>query len=143
MNRRKPPETENELLDTFTELFDEIEIETLEEADAILISAGYDPQSVSRKFKELADGALAKSPLNWRNQRSPLSKVKEKIASFGKRQYSGRSEMEKAARSLLTLIPQSQPVVAHYRNFEEMTDEDFSSWLEELEYLAAELQENE
>ena len=143
MNKRKLPETNNEIMDAFSELFDEIEIETIEEADAILVSAGYTPDNVSRKFRELVDSALAKSPLNWRNQKSPLSKAKEKLALFGKQKYGSRTEMEKAARSLLALISQSQPVVAHYRNFEAMTDEDFGSWLEELEYLAAELQENE
>lgn len=137
MTHRKPPETDTELLDVLTELFNELEVESDEEANQVLRAMGYDPAAVEKDIRRMVDETLATSPLNWRNKKSLIARVKDRVDS-ARKFYGSRAEMEAAAQELLSLLTKSQLVTAHYRNFEEMTDEDFASWLEELAFLMSE-----
>ena len=143
MSKRKAPETDVELVEAFGKLFDELEIESVEEANAVLRSAGYDPDAVAKKLVSVIDQELAASPMNWRNQRSRLASAKEKLNSVRRWRYTSKEELNAAIQELLALTPKSQPLAAHFRNFEEMQQEDMDTWLDELAYLLDTSQDTE
>lgn len=139
MNKRQPPATEEELVHAFADLFNEVEPETPEEIDAVLREGGHDPDTIAARMKSIAERALARSPLNWRNraqreveaERSKLDKVTPIVRR-------GRGEMITAIQQLLSRLQAHQLAPAHaYRNFDQATDEDLASLLAELEYLVA------
>jgi hypothetical protein len=139
MNKRRPPATEEELVHTFADLFDEVEPDTPEEVDAVLQEGGHDPDTIAARMKSIAERALARSPLNWRNraqreveaERSKLDKVTPIVRR-------GRGEMITAIQQLLSRLQAHQLAPAHaYRNFDQATDDDLASLLAELEYLVA------
>lgn len=134
MSKRKPPETDAELLAAFAELFDEIEMESDEDADEVLRAAGYDLDALDREIRAIVDETVASSLLNWRNKQAEIAQAKERFNRMQKRLLS-RPEMETTAKALFAKIPQSERPAVHFRNFEEMTDEDLSSWLIELNFL--------
>ena len=134
MSKRKPPETDAELLAAFADLFDEIEIESDEEASQVLRAAGYDLDELDKEIRAIVKEAAASSPLNWRNKQSQISISKERFNSIRRRLLS-RSEMVATAGALIEQISQSQVPATYYRNFEEMTDEDLATWLIELTFL--------
>ena len=68
MDKRHPPATEEELVHANADLFNEVEPETPEEIDAVLREGGHDPDSIAARMKSIAERALARSPLNWRNR---------------------------------------------------------------------------
>ena len=68
MDKRHPPATEEELVHANADLFNEVEPETPEEIDAVLREGGHDPDSIAARMKSIAECALARSPLNWRNR---------------------------------------------------------------------------
>lgn len=135
MSTRKAPETDIELVDIFGELFDEVEIDSVEQANAILRSAGYDPDATAKRFLSVIDQALASSPMNWRNQQPRLAKAREQLNSIRKWRYTDKAELEAAIQDLLSLVPKSQALAAHYRNFQEIAADDLDTWLDELAYL--------
>lgn len=139
MNKRQPPATEEELVHAFADLFNEVEPETPEEIDAVLREGGHDPDTIAARMKSIAERALARSPLNWRNraqreveaERSELDKVTPIVRR-------GRGEMITDIQQLLSRLQAHQLAPAHaYRNFDQATDEDLASLLAELEYLVA------
>ncbi|MFN8469035.1 MAG: hypothetical protein U0X20_25990 [Caldilineaceae bacterium] len=135
MSTRKAPQTDVELINAFGELFDEVEIESVEEANAILKSAGYDPDATARRLLSAIDQALASSPMNWRNQQQQMAKARERMNSMRKWRYTSKADLEAAVQELLSLVPRSQAVVAHYRSFQELAAEDLDTWLDELAFL--------
>lgn len=140
MTTKKAPETDIELVNAFGDLFSELKIESVEEANILLRAAGHDPDAMAKQFLGIIDQTLATSPLNWRTQQSRLTRARDKLNSIRKWRYS-RSELDAAVQELLSLLPQSQPLAAHYRNFQEMTDEDLNTWLDELAFLVDTSQE--
>jgi len=50
--------SDQELIDAFAQLFDEVEPETGEEINEMLREAGYDPDEVDAKFASFCAGAL-------------------------------------------------------------------------------------
>lgn len=134
MPKRKPPETDAELLAAFADLFDEIEMESDEDTDEVLRAAGYDLAALDSEIRAIVDETVASSPLNWRNKQAEIAQVKERFNRMQKRLLS-RPEMETTAKALIAKIPQSERPAIHFRNFEEMTDEDLASWLIELNFL--------
>ncbi len=134
MTQRKPPETDNDVLTVLTELFCELDVESNEEAEQILRAAGYTPSTVRTNARNLVNQALATSPLNWRNQKSAITKLKEQIIQKSGK-FLSRLDMEAKVKELLSLIPPSQLVATHFRDFKEMTDADLASWIEDLSML--------
>jgi hypothetical protein len=90
-------------------------------------------------MKSIAERALARSPLNWRNraqreveaERSKLDKVTPIVRR-------GRGEMITAIQQLLSRLQAHQLAPAHaYRNFDQATDDDPGVLLAELGDLVA------
>jgi hypothetical protein len=138
MNQRKPPEADSELLDRMTELFNELEIESLDEAKQILRSAGYDPTVIATEFQQKASRALAKSPLNWRNRaQHEIEQERTRLQSMTKPDISVRAKLQEAVSELMARVQQihGRQAVAHFRNLAEVTDEDLADIAVELEYL--------
>ena len=139
MNKRRPPATEEELVHAFADLFDEVGPDTPGEIDAILREGGHDPDTIAARMKSIAERALARSPLNWRNRaQQELEAEKRKLDSATPIVWRGRGEMITAIQQLLSRLHAHQLAPAHaYRNFDQATDEDLASLLAELEYLVA------
>lgn len=55
--------TNEQLLDALTQLFNDLEIESDEEAEQILREAGHEPNDVKKRARSLVDNALAKAKL--------------------------------------------------------------------------------
>lgn len=68
MERRNSTRSEVDVLNTFTELFNEILEDDMEVVDAELRAAGYDPEAAGRRLRAVAEQALGESPLNLRYQ---------------------------------------------------------------------------
>ena len=139
MNKRRPPATEEELVHAFADLFDEVGPETPEEIDAALREEGHDPDTIAARMKSVAERALARSPLNWRNRaQQELEAERSKLDKVTPILRHGRGEIIAAIQQLLSRLQAHQLAPAHaYRNFDQATDEDLSSLLAELEYLVA------
>jgi hypothetical protein len=139
MNKRQPPATEEELVHAFADLFDEVGPETPEEIDAALREGGHDPDTVAARMKSIAERALARSPLNWRNRaQQELEAERSRLDNVTPILRRGRGEIIAAIQQLLSRLQAHQLAPAHaYRNFDQATDEDLTSLLAELEYLVA------
>jgi hypothetical protein len=139
MNKRRPPATEEELVHAFADLFDEVGPETPEEIDAALREEGHDPDTIAARMKSVAERALARSPLNWRNRaQQELEAERSKLDKVTPILRRGRGEIIAAIQQLLSRLQTHQLAPAYaYRNFDQATDEDLSSLLAELEYLIA------
>lgn len=142
MTKKKPLETSEEFANTLADLFNETEPETPEEIEAILREAGYDPAQLAIEMQAFAEQALKNSPLNWRNRaQQELTAARSHFESTLSRVSRSRSELIDAIQQLLQQVgSQSQPALAHFRNFEAATDDDLASMLEELEYLKSQQQ---
>ncbi len=140
MKKRKQIETSEELVRVFADLFDELAPETIEEADAELRSAGYDPAEVGTRIEAAAKRALAESPLNWRTRaQRELETERARISGRGEPAQRSRTELMAAINQVLQQFG-GQLAYAH-RNLESETDEDLASLLEQLEYLASQQRE--
>jgi hypothetical protein len=139
MNKQQPPATEEELVHAYADLFNEVEPETPEEIDAVLREGGHDPDSIAARMKSIAERALARSPLNWRNRaQQELEAEKRKLDSVTPIVRRRRGEMITAIQQLLSRLHAHQLAPTHaYRNFDQATDDDLASLLAELEYLVA------
>jgi hypothetical protein len=82
--KRKPVETEAQLLDALERFFANIsEIEPIEVVDEELREYGYDLNALGGQIEVLAKRALANSQLNWRNQaRQEIDATRTKLDSF-------------------------------------------------------------
>lgn len=144
MRKRKPIETEKQLLNALEEFFcDVAEDEPVEIIDAELRELGYNPEALGRRMGEMARRALTDSPLNWRTQgRREIEAAKERLSRFENlpiTQGPDRPALVNAIQQLLRKLGYSDPqlVPAHFRNFETASDQDLASLLRQLEYLAS------
>ncbi|KKN21382.1 hypothetical protein LCGC14_0925990 [marine sediment metagenome] len=142
MGHHNEPKSEEDLLLAVADLFDEVTEEDIEEIDAALIEYGYDPEEVGRQMRMVAERALGDSPLNWRNQaRQEIQRERERIESLTSQAINKtRAEILARASELLELAKaiHKKPALAHFRNFEEMTEQDLADLVEELEHLLSE-----
>ena len=138
MTGRRPPRTDEELVRVFDHLFDQTEPQTPEEVDAILREAGYDPDEVAARMDEVAQRALAESPLNWRTRAGAQeAEAVAQLKGFVSTARGNRTEILAAIEQVLTqLAPkQRESLAAHFRSLDQATDADLASLLGELEYL--------
>ena len=148
MNKKHPIETEQELLKALEKfVYDVSEDEPIENIDAELQNLGYDPHAIGAKFQEIARQALADSPLNWRNKAPEVSEARDKLELISK-----PKSMELDKPSLIEAIKQSlrnlgykdlSLVPTMYRNFEQATESDLISLLQQLEYLSSKSEQKE
>ncbi len=139
MKKRRPPATEEELVHAFADLFDEVGPETPEEIDAVLREVGRDPDTIAAQMKAVAERALARSPLDWRNRaQQELEAERHRLESVTPTLGRGRGEIITAIQRLLSQLQARQLAPAHaHRHFDQATDEDLASLLVEIEYLVA------
>lgn len=139
MDKQKKPESYEDLVDALANLFDEVGPETLEEVDAILAEAGYDPAEVAERMNAIARHAKLDSPLNWRNRAlKGIRDERVRLESLERPTVKGRIEIIAAIQELIRRIrgEQYKLVGAHFRNLERASDNDLASLLSQLEYLA-------
>lgn len=139
MNKRREPRTDQELMQAFEELFAEILPEMPDEVDATLREAGYDPDEVAVNMQDFATRIWNTSPLNWRNHaHQEIAQELSRLENFTTSPHATRSEIIATIQQLLTQIggKQNLPAGIHFRNFEQASDDDLVSLLQELEYLA-------
>lgn len=137
MKPRKSPATDEELVNAFTDLFNEVEPETDDEIDAVLRQAGYDPEAVAVRIRQAADRAIEKSSLNWRSRFSAeLETEKTRLATIPSGIRMNREEILEAIRNKFAKLggKTNQFGFAH-RNFDMASDDDLRSLLSELDYL--------
>lgn len=121
------PQTMVALLNALIDAFDEAGPSTREEEEAELRALGLEPEVVSEQLEKVAEEALRRSPLNWRNRTPDIQNALDKRKSVQVADLS-REEMLRELRS-------RQGLRAHFRNFEELTDEDLRSLLADEKYL--------
>src|SRR5260221_14485466 len=121
------------LLNTLHDLFSELLMNDMDEVDAILREAGYNPDEVGASLEATAKHAIAQSPSNWRNRAREIEDAQTQLNKINPPRRE-RSELIETIKHLLSAQPQR--VAAHFRNFEKLTDSDLEKMLAELEYLA-------
>ena len=143
MNERRPPTTEDELIHSFADLFDAVEPETPEEIQTTLKDAGYDPDGVAARMQAIAARAIENSPFNWRKRaQRELETEKTRLETRTSSTPRNRAGIVDAIKQLLAgLSGQQFELAAHFRNFDQATDEDLSSLLADLEYLVSQQRE--
>ncbi len=137
MKERKPPRTDEELIQILADLFDEVEPEGPEEIDEALREFGYDPEALATRMRQVAEQAMKKSPLNWRNQAAMLETERARLAVHAPKIRANREDMLASIGQLFARLDESQAQAVAYRNLENASDEDLASLLAELEYLVA------
>jgi hypothetical protein len=140
MTDPRPPRTNEELVRVFDYLFQQTEPQTPDEVDAVLRDAGYDPDELAARVHDVAERALAESPLNWRKRAS--AQYQEAIAQLKQFLSTPRGKRSETLagiqQALLELPPNQQAALtAHFRSLDQATDADLASLLGELEYLLA------
>lgn len=118
-------------LDRLLELFCYVELSD-DEVDAELRSAGHDPEQVGRHYERLVDEMIRTSPYNWRQtaRRDRQGALAELQENRSRAPVLERGEILARIRQLL-----GQSHAMAFRNYEDATDDDLRSTLEELEYL--------
>lgn len=137
--------SDEELARALAELLecDDVEV-TDEEIDAGLREFGYDPDEVERRFRQVAEQALASSPLNWRNRGKDLQEERKRIDELQEARPPTIEEVKKQIRELLsTVVAQGKQPGYAYRNLDGMPEGDLATVLNDLRYLAAEESEDE
>lgn len=135
MANNTPSNDYEKLLNALDDLFSELLMKDIDEVDAILREAGYDPDEVGTSLEAAAKHAIAQSPSNWRNRaRREIEDAQTRLNKISPPKHT-RSELMETIRRLLST--QQQPAAAHFRNFEKLTDADLEKMIAELEYLAA------
>ena len=144
MNEKESPGTYYELSSAFLELFDSVLPEDSDEIDELLREMGFNPIKVAAGVRELADRAMAESPLNWQVQAA--RKLKAERARYTKlirRSELSRKETLAQIQSFLNKGPADRSLRAAHRNLQDMSDEDLMSLLEDLLYLSSSEQQDE
>jgi hypothetical protein len=143
MDKKRPIETEQDLINALEDFaYDVTEDESINGIDEELKILGYDPNLIGSKFQAMASQVLAASPLDWRNRaRIEILKAREKLGLISRpdpkllEKASLIEAIQMALKSLgyteLALIP------ARYRNFEEATENDLVSMLQQLNFLSS------
>lgn len=133
MNRRRSPQTDEELVRSFLNLFDEVVPDSPEDVDEFLRESGYDPDDIGARIQAVAKKALKDSPLNWRKRAGhELRQVRDRLENFAPGQKEGRTEIITAIQEF---VVQHGLATANFRNMEQATEEDLASLLFELEFL--------
>lgn len=133
----KANRTYKEYLDNLLSLLNADEEMPQEKVDQILHDAGYNSEELGKKFRTIADQAIANSPHNWRS-RAAMEHAQARD-SFQKASSTkptlNHSDLIDAINSLVT--GHNLKVGSAYRNLKDLTDEDLESMLRQLEYLVA------
>jgi hypothetical protein len=142
MNKKRAIETEQDLVNALEDFaFDVDENESIQDIDDELKTLGYDPDLIGRKFQAIASHVLAASPLDWRN-RAPIeiAEAREKLEHIGQpdTKHQDKASIIEAIQLALKNLGFSDSAVipAQYRNFEEATENDLISMLQQLNYLS-------
>jgi len=141
MTERKPIRSEEELAEAFDQLFSEIPSPRSQaEIDEYIREAGIDPEEFVLQIKERTTEALRTSPLNWRNQQTQaeIKEARAQLDKIGKIATQDRSRLLELIDNVLEKINISNPNLApvHYRNKSELSEEDLTSLLQELVFIA-------
>ena len=138
MDKRKEPEDYEDLVNALADLFDEVDPETPEEVDTILVEAGYDPNEIAAHMNATARQAMLESPLSWRNRAlKGIQGEQARLEGLDNPLAKGRIEIVAAIHDLIRRmgVEQYKLVGARFRNLEKSTEEDLASLLRDLEYL--------
>lgn len=119
--------TNKSLWHSLVAAFEELEPETKEEEDEELRAFGLDPDQVGERLEKVAERALRKSPYNWRNRSGEIEEAKRRRESVDIADLS-RDDM-------LQTLRDNPRMGAHFRDFEELTDEDLRSLLADQKFL--------
>lgn len=133
MSKQRAPQSYKELLQALSDLFEEIEPNTPDEIASYLDAQGYDRKTLVSGLRAEIERAISNSPLNWRNKVDDTDARSFDLSQAGKKQPRSRQDIIAAIRGIYT--KRNVPLVAHYRNLEEATDEDLLSLLEDLQEL--------
>lgn len=137
MSKRKPIETEEELVQTVYQLFADVDPELPEEIDELLEAEGYNADAFAEEIEAFAARALAETPLNWRNRaRQEIENQRQKLQKLTTSdRIVNREEIQRLLEQLRIKNPS---VYAFYRNFEDESNADLSALRAELQYLLEE-----
>ncbi len=133
MSKQRVPQSYKELLQALSDLFEEIEPDTPDEIASYLDAQGYDRKALVSDLRAEIERAIGNSPLNWRNKIDDTDAHSFDLSQAGKKQPLSRQDIIAAIRRIYT--KRNVPLVAHFRNLEEATDEDLLSLLEDLQEL--------
>jgi hypothetical protein len=140
MTKRKPIKTEEELVEAFDQLFDEIPSpQTREEIDEYIYEAGIDPEEFGAEVANIAADALKESPLNWRNRgQEEIARARANLEKIEKVEGRDRSNLLSIIDKFMEKIRSTNPKLApiHYRSRDELSDEDLVSLVQELTFIA-------
>jgi hypothetical protein len=94
-------------------------------------------------MQTIAARAIENSPFNWRNRaQRELATEKNRLETRTSSTPRHRAGIIDAIKQLLTgLSGQQFELAAHFRNFDQATDEDLASLLADLEYLVSQQRE--
>ena len=150
MNKKHPIKTEQELLKALEEFaYDVSEDEPIESIDAELQNLGYDPHEIGAKFQEIVRQALADSPLNWRNKAHEVSEARDRLGLISKSKLTKLDKpglieaVQQAWRNLGYADLSLAPTMYRNGNFEQATEGDLMSLLQQLEYLSSKSDQKE
>jgi hypothetical protein len=139
MSNKASPQSDEEILRAFTDLFDQVMPETPEDFDTALLEAGLDPDEIAAEVRQVVRQGLANSPHNWRNFQQKLEEAKAEVetAEMALSDTATMSYIIEAIQMLLSL-PRMQSVGAHYRGekLEKRSKEELRALFGELKYLA-------
>jgi hypothetical protein len=139
MKDRKPVESSGELFDRISRLTAEMEW-SIEESREALLEAGIDPDKLVSNVLANVKGALKGSPEYWRNrakaQREYLLEKIRKAATTTQEKLT-RDELLRRIRETIARLPASvsQEYAVAFRKFEDCSEEDLASLLQELEII--------
>jgi len=129
--------TYKDYLSNLLSFLDEKEDIRSRDLDQLLTEAGYEADKVGKKFQDIANQAIAKSPHNWRNSASIAHQSAEadyhSRKNFKAKRYRSRAELLDVINALLS--QENLKVAFANRNFSDETDEDLESFLNQLEHV--------
>ncbi len=131
--------TYEDLLKALGDLFDELEPETPTEVDEVIREAGYEPDQVGTFFQKVAKHAFEVAVERQSDKaRLDMAQALTKLEGSHKVIPEDRADKMALLKDLLLQIKTmgvGLPVGVKFRNYEEMSDIDLGSLIEELQYL--------
>ncbi len=122
---------EQDMLQAFYNLFADIDPDTPEEIEEIILATGINPDGYAAKIRKLAKATLAEQA------RHQIEAARHQYEGAKSRVTDDRQTLiQKIQQKLAQLDSHKRPAFAHHRNLESASDTDLQSLLDDLTYLA-------
>lgn len=135
------PQTDDEILNAFADLFSEMVPEDPEEINALLVEAGLDPKQIEEETNSVIKEARSTTPLDWRNRQQEMENAISRHEQAGNDLPLDYQSLLDIWQQLMSQAPARRIYAqARYRNQrpEDLSSEELRSLIQDIRFVLAE-----